>query len=199
MSIKNLDITNCDIKFVSLLNLNQKMSESFIIPDETIISKIYHFRNEKVMIDTDLAELYGVETRVLNQAIKRNLKRFPEDFMFQLNEKEFENLKSQIESSSWGGRRTLPFVFTEHGVLMLSSVLNSDKALDINIQIVRIFTKMREMLLTHKDILLQLEEMRKSIAGQEDRVDLIYNYLVQFMEQNKKPRTEIGFKSGKSK
>ena len=175
------------------------MSESFIIPDETIKSKIYHFRNEKVMIDTDLAELYGVETRVLNQAIKRNLKRFPEDFMFQLNEKEFENLKSQIESSSWGGRRTLPFVFTEHGVLMLSSVLNSDKALDINIQIVRIFTKMREMLLTHKDILLQLEEMRKSIAGQEDRVDLIYNYLVQFMEQNKKPRTEIGFKSDKSK
>jgi phage regulator Rha-like protein len=173
------------------------MSESFIIPDETIISKIYHFRNKKVMIDTDLAALYGVETRVLNQAIKRNLKRFPEDFMFQLNEKEFENLKSQTESSSWGGRRTLPFVFTEHGVLMLSSVLNSDKALEINIQIVRIFTKMREMLLTHKDILLQLEEMKKSIAGQEDRVDLIYNYLVQFMDKQKKPRTEIGFKSNK--
>lgn len=170
------------------------MSELFIIPDETIISKIYQFRNKKVMIDTDLAELYGVETRVLNQAVKRNLRRFPEDFMFQLNEKEFEILKSQKATASWGGRRTAPFVFTEHGVLMLSSVLNSDKAIDINVQIIRIFTKMREMLLTNKDILLQLEEMRKSVAGQDDRIDMIYNYLKQFIQQQKTPRKEVGYK-----
>lgn len=170
------------------------MSELFIIPDETIISKIYQFRNKKVMVDTDLAELYGVETRVLNQAVKRNLRRFPEDFMFQLNEKEFEILKSQKATASWGGRRTAPFVFTEHGVLMLSSVLNSDKAIDINVQIIRIFTKMREMLLTNKDILLQLEEMRKSVAGQDDRIDMIYNYLKQFIQQQKTPRKEVGYK-----
>jgi phage regulator Rha-like protein len=170
------------------------MSELFIIPDEIIISKIYQFRNKKVMVDTDLAELYGVETRVLNQAVKRNLRRFPQDFMFQLNEKEFESLKSQKATASWGGRRTAPFVFTEHGVLMLSSVLNSDKAIDINVQIIRIFTKMREMLLTHKDILLQLEEMRKSIDDHEDRIDIIYNYLKKFIQDQKTPRKEIGYK-----
>lgn len=102
-----------------------KMGELFIIPDEIIISKIYLFRNQKVIIDSDLAEMYGVETRVLNQAIKRNLKRFPIDFMFQLNEDEFENLKEQNNSSKWGGRRTMPFVFTEHGILILSSVINT--------------------------------------------------------------------------
>ncbi|MES2589835.1 MAG: ORF6N domain-containing protein [Bacteroidota bacterium] len=171
------------------------MSESFIIPDETIINKIYLFRNKKVMIDADLAELYGVETRVLNQAIKRNLIRFPEDFMFQLTEEEFKILKSQIATSSWGGRRKLPFVFTEHGVLMLSSILNSDRAIKMNIQIVRIFTKMREMLLTHNDILTQLKEMKKSIEGQDDRIDLIYNYLMEFVKKENLPKKTIGYKS----
>lgn len=170
------------------------MSELFIIPEEVIVRKIYSFRNHKIMIDSDLAELYGVETRVLNQAVKRNLKRFPGDFMFQLNEEEFANLKSQFVTSSWGGNRKAPNVFTEHGVLMLSSVLNSDKAIDVNVQIVRIFTKMREMLLTHKDILLELEALRKQITGQDDRIDLIYNYLIQFMKDQKEPRKEIGFK-----
>ena len=116
------------------------MSDIFIIPDETLISKIYSFRNKKVMVDSDLAELYDVETRVLNQAIKRNERRFPEDFMFELTQEEFDVLKSQNKSSNWGGRRSLPKVFTEHGILMLSSILNSDKAIDVNIQIVRIFT-----------------------------------------------------------
>lgn len=161
------------------------MSELFIIPDEIVISKIYLFREQKVMIDSDLAEMYGIEARVLNQAIKRNERRFPKDFMFQLDEKEFELLKTQNATSSWGGRRSLPHAFTEHGVLMLSSVLNSDKAIDVNIQFVRIFTRIREMLLTNNDILLQLEEMRKSISGQDDRIDMIYNYLVQFIDQQK--------------
>ena len=171
------------------------MNDLLIIPDETLISKIYLFRNKKVMFDSDLAELYGIETRVLNQALKRNPKRFPEDFMFQLDEKEYEVFKSQNTMNAWGGRRSMPHVFTEHGVLMLSSVLNSSKAIDVNIQIVRIFTKMREMILTNKDILLQLEEMRKSVSSQDDKIDLIYNYLIEFVKQEGTPRTLIGFKS----
>ncbi len=173
------------------------MKGSFIIPDETVISKIYHFRGLKVMIDSDLAELYQVETKRLNEQVKRNISRFPQDFMFQLTEEEWENLKSQNATSSWGGRRIAPYAFTEHGVLMLSSVLNSDKAIEINIQLVRIFTKMREMLLTHKDILLQMEEIRKSVANQDERIDLIYNYLMEFVKQEKQPRKSIGFKSSK--
>lgn len=170
------------------------MSQVFIIPDEAVINKIYFFRDNNVMIDSDLANLYQVETKRLNEQVKRNKKRFPKDFMFQLNEKEFENLKSQNATTSWGGRRSFPYAFTEHGVLMLSSVLNSEKAIDTNIQIVRIFTQLRETILTNKDILLQLQEMKKSIIGQDERIDLIYNYLMQFINQGKKPRAEIGFK-----
>jgi phage regulator Rha-like protein len=172
------------------------MSNQFIIPDETVINKIYLFRGTNVMLDSDLADLYGVETRVLNQQIKRNIHRFPNDFMFQLNPQEFDHLKSQILSVNWGGRRKLPFVFTEHGVLMLSSILNSEKAITINIQIVRIFTKMREMILTHKDILRELSQLRNDSKNQEDRIDVIYNYLMEFVNQQKEPekRNKIGFK-----
>ncbi len=170
------------------------MQELFIIPDEIILSKIYQFRNQKVMIDSDLSELYQVETKRLNEQVKRNINRFPSDFMFQLNTEEWEDLKSQNATTSWGGRRTAPFVFTEHGILMLSSVLNSDKAINVNVHIIRIFIKMRELLLTHKELLLQLEDMRKVIDGHEDRIDMIYNYLKQFMQNQKIPRTEIGYK-----
>ena len=107
------------------------MSDKLIIPDEVVASKIYYIREQKVMLDSDLAELYEVETRVLNQQVKRNLDRFPEDFMFQLSEKEWETLKSQSTAPSWGGRRKAPYAFTEHGVLMLSSVLNSKKSIAV--------------------------------------------------------------------
>ena len=170
------------------------MNGKLVIPDEIIINKIYVIRDKKVMLDTYLSELYGVETRIMNQQVKRNIDRFPEDFMFQLTEEEFENLKSQFVISSWGGRRSLPNVFTEHGVLMLSSILNSKKAISINIQIVRIFTQMREMLLTHKDILLELKELKERVEGQDERIDLIYNYLMQFVEQKKVTKNTIGFK-----
>ena len=133
------------------------------IPDEIIMTKIYFVRNQKVMIDSDLAELYGVETRRLNEQVKRNTSRFPEDFMFQLSEIEFENLKSQIATSSWGGRRKSPYVFTEHGVLMLSSVLNSERAISVNIQIMRIFTKVREMLTDNLGVKLEIEEIKKKL------------------------------------
>jgi len=121
--------------------------EMQILPDETIISKIYMIRGKKVMIDRDLAELYDVETRVLNQAVRRNEKRFPEDFMFQMTKEEMENWKSQIviSNSEKMGLRKPPLVFTEQGVAMLSSVLNSDRAIMVNIQIMRVFTKMREL------------------------------------------------------
>ena len=135
-----------------------KTIKPLLIPDEIVINKIYLLRKQKVMLDEDLAELYQVETKRLNEQVKRNIQRFPEDFMFQLTAQEFENLKSQFATSSWGGRRKLPFAFTEQGVAMLSSVLNSETAIRVNIQIIRVFTKMRELLLTHKDILLQLRK-----------------------------------------
>ena len=126
-------------------------------PDEIIMNKIYFVRDEKVMIDSDLAELYGVETKRLNEQVKRNISRFPADFMFELTEAEFKNLKSQFATSSWGGRRSPPYAFTEHGVLMFSSVLNSDKAIKVNIQIMRTFTKVRRLLTDNRSVKLEIE------------------------------------------
>jgi hypothetical protein len=173
-----------------------------VIPDETVINKIYFIRGEKVMLDRDLAELYGVETRRLNEQVKRNIDRFPEDFMFQLTELEFENLMSQIATSSWGGYRKLPYVFTEHGVLMLSSVLNSDLAIKINIQIMRVYTKIRNMLATHKDLLLKFEQFETKLADHDDKIMLILEYIKQFekvkqQELEQKNRPKIGFKPPK--
>ena len=122
-----------------------------------IQSKIYEIRNQRVMIDFELAELYDVETRILNQAVKRNIKRFPPDFMFQLTNKEFDNLISQSVTSSWGGTRKLPYVFTEHGVTMLASILKSDLAIDINIQIVRAFIALRQFALGYTELNSKLE------------------------------------------
>ena len=134
----------------------QQNGKVVIYNDENIINRIYLVRGKKVMIDRELAELYGVETRMLNQAVRRNTKRFPEDFMFQMTYEELEEWKSQIVISNKEkmGLRKPPLVFTEQGVAMLSSVLNSDTAIMVNIQIIRIFTKMREVLVTHKEILV---------------------------------------------
>jgi len=169
------------------------MNEQVTIPDEFVMSKIFIIDHIKVMLDSDLSELYHVETRVLNQQVKRNLNRFPKDFMFQLTEEQWENLKSKNTTSSWGGRRTLPYVFTEQGVAMLSSVLNSNVAIQMNIQIIRVFTKMREMLLTHKDLLLEMEEIKKKVTGQDEKIELIFNYLKQFIQQNEQPLKKIGY------
>jgi len=171
-----------------------------VVPEEVILEKIYLIRNTKVMLDTDLAELYGVETRRLNEQVKRNLSRFPDDFMFQLEKEEFASLKSQFATSSWGGRRTLPFVFTEQGVAMLSSVLNSDRAIKVNIQIIRVFTKMRKMLEAHKDILIQLQQMQYKLAEHDDKILLIFEYIEQLeqtwqQETDFKERKRIGYKS----
>ena len=169
------------------------MSDYSIIPSERIISKIYIIRNKKVMLDRDIAELYGVKTMVLNQAVKRNVKRFPPDFMFQLDRQEVENWKSQfvISNSLKMGLRKFPFAFTEQGVAMLSSVLKSDKAIEVNIQIIRTFTKLRELLATN-------EELQRKIMQIEDRYDKklkeIFSVLQLLLKEDKKPKTEIGFK-----
>lgn len=146
------------------------------------------------MIDSDLSELYQVETRRLNEQVKRNIDRFPADFMFQLTSKEFENLKSQIATSSWGGRRKLPYAFTEHGVLMLSSVLNSESAIKVNIQIMRIYTRIRQMLLTHKGILLKLEQLEQQVIQNSQDVAVIFDALRQLLNPPQPPARTVGYR-----
>ena len=162
-----------------------------IIPIETIMSKIIIIRNEKVMLDKDLAKLYCVETKVLNQAIKRNIKRFPPDFMFKLIDEEFKNLRSQIVTSSWGGRRTPPYAFTEQGVAMLSSVLNSQRAIEVNIAIMRAFVKLRRMIESHKQLAVKLEKME---AKYDYQFKIVFEAIKELMSPlPKKPTRRIGF------
>ncbi len=182
--------------------MERKCGNTQVLPDENIINKIYMIRGRKVMIDRDLAELYGVETRVLNQAVKRNAKRFPYDFMFQMNQEEFSNWKSQIVISNKEkmGLRKPPLVFTEQGVAMLSSVLNSDTAIMVNIQIIRVFTKIREMLETHNEILKKLDQLERKGIEQDDKIMLIFKYIRQFevakqQELDQKNRKRVGFKT----
>ncbi len=170
-----------------------------MVPEEVIMNKIYLIRSQKVMLDKDLAVLYGVTTGNLNKAVQRNIKRFPEDFMFQLTKKEFDDLIFQSGTSSWGGTRKLPYAFTEQGVAMLSSVLHSDRAIMVNIQIVRVFTKMRQLLETHTEILRKLEQLQKKDVEQDKQILLIFKYIKQ-LEQSRKQqqdqanRKRIGFK-----
>ena len=183
------------------------MNNPITITDDKVINKIYLVRGKRIMLDSDLAELYGVETRILNQAVKRNIDRFPEDFMFQMTRNEYENLMSQIVISSldgkadWGGRRKLPLAFTEQGVAMLSSVLKSQTAVHVNIQIVRVFTRMREMLLSNKDILLKLEKIEKKLLKQdaahqkhEEEIQSVFEVLKELIKPPQEPRKKIGFK-----
>lgn len=183
-----------------------KRKAEVVVPDEVLMSKIHQVRGQKVMLDSDLAELYKVETRVLNQAVKRNRRRFPEDFILVLSQEEWEILKSQNVTSSWGGRRKLPSVFTEQGVAMLSSVLNSEAAIDVNIQIIRVFTRMRELLFSHKDILLQLEKLHGLTTQQSRDIKVIFGQLRRMREEEEnrlllaqiakeKPRPAVGFRS----
>jgi phage regulator Rha-like protein len=161
-----------------------------MIPQEVIEHKILFIRGKKAMLDRDLAQLYGVTTSNLNKAIRRNTERFPEDFMFQLSKKEFENLKFHFGISSWGGTRKLPFAFTENGVAMLSSVLNSERAIKVNIQIMRIFTKLREMLMTHKDLKEKIEAMEKRYDYQ---FKIVFEAIKQLLEPPEKTKKKIGF------
>lgn len=172
------------------------------INEETISTKIYIVRNQKVMIDRDLAELYDVETKVLKQAVKRNIGRFPKDFMFEMTGQELQNWRSQIVTSNSiaMGLRYKPFCFTEQGVAMLSSVLGSENAIKINIQIIRLFTKMRQLLFTHKDILLKLEQVENKTSKHDSEIQMLFGALRKMLNEPKAERTQIqGFKIKESK
>ncbi len=178
----------------------KKEITEFIIPEEILMNKIFLLRNQKVMLDRDLAELYGVTTGNLNKAVKRNIERFPKDFMFQLSEKEFNSLIFQIgisnpiRKSGRGGTRKLPFAFTEQGVAMLSGVLTSERAVKVNIQIMRIYSKMRELMTTHKDLIIKVNELENTIGNHDKSIKQLFDYLRQFIKHQEVPRKRIGFK-----
>ena len=161
-----------------------------IVPAEIIEQKILLIRGKKVMLDKDLAGLYGVETFNLNKAVKRNIERFPEDFMFQLTSEEFKNLIFHFGISSWGGTRKCPYAFTENGVAMLSSVLNSKRAIQVNIQIMRTFTKLKEMIATHKDLQKKIEDMEKKYDHQ---FKVVFDAIKQLLAKPEPKKKKIGF------
>ncbi|MFA5834436.1 MAG: ORF6N domain-containing protein [Bacteroidota bacterium] len=165
------------------------MSNS-IIKHENIVSQIHFIRGEKVILDVDLAILYGVETRVLKQAVKRNIERFPSDFMFQLTEKEFAILRSQFVTSSWGGVRYRPFAFTEQGVAMLSGILKSKRAIEVNVEIMRTFVKLRQWLSSYKELERKLDSMEKKYDGQ---FKMVFEAIRLLMKEESKPKQRVGF------
>lgn len=165
------------------------------LPAERILHSVHGFRGERVMLDADLATLYGVETRVLIQAVKRNIQRFPADFMFQLSQNEWADLKSQsVIPSPWGGRRTAPYAFTEHGIAMLSSILNSEQAIAVNIEIMRAFTRLRTMLASHADLARKLESLERKYDGQ---FRVVFEAIRDLMEPPVPAKKPIGFRSKK--
>ncbi|MCL7763857.1 ORF6N domain-containing protein [Polaribacter sp. Z014] len=175
-----------------------KKEEVSIIPDEIISNKIYLIRNQKVMLDRDLADLYQVETKRLKEAVRRNINRFPDDFMFEMTKKELENWRTQIATSNSDkmGLRYAPMVFTEQGVAMLSSVLKSDRAITVNIKIIRIFTKMRNLLSDHLSLRLEIEDIKKKMNNHDKNIELVFSYLDELVDkkEDEKERTKIGFK-----
>ena len=175
-----------------------KNNVTITVPEERLLHHIYIIRGKKVMLDKDLASLYGVETKRLKEQVRRNRTRFPADFMFELTKKEFENWRSQFATSNSDimGMRYRPFAFTEHGILMLSSVLNTDRAIKANIRIMRIFIKMREMLHTHKELLEKLEQLEQRVTGHDVSMKLIFDSLRKFLQNQNPPRTRIGFNKG---
>jgi hypothetical protein len=174
------------------------VTNEITLPDERIIEQIYNIRGQKVMVDRDLAALYGVETRVLKQAVKRNINRFPPDFMFEMNKTEFEIWRSQFVMSKEDqkGLRHAPFCFTEQGVSMLSCVLNSDRSIQVNIRIIRIFTRMRQMLMDATELKLELEKMKKKLDNHDQNIELLFRYLDELVDkrQGMQERVMIGFK-----
>jgi len=161
-----------------------------IIPQEIIEKKVLLIRGHKVMLDRDLAELYGVETKQLTRQVRRNIDRFPTDFMFQLTREEFTNLKCHFGSSSWGGIRYLPYVFTENGVAMLSSVLSSKRAIQVNIAIMRVFTRLRKILSTHTRVAYKLKELERKIEKHDEDITAIFEAIRQIMIVEEKPKKQ---------
>lgn len=165
-----------------------------VIPEERIERKIFVIRNNKVMIDRDLANLYQVTTKVLNQAVKRNMQRFPEDFMFQLTQNEKEELVTNCDHlKELKFSPVLPYAFTQNGVAMLSSILNSDRAVQVNIQIMRTFTKIKEVLLSHEELRRRIENIERKLGEHDEDIQAVFDAIKRLIEPPKKPRKEIGF------
>jgi hypothetical protein len=178
-----------------------EIAEGIRIPDEVVMSKIYLIRNVKVMLDRDLADLYGVETKYLKRQVKRNIIRFPDDFMFQLTDEELTNWRCQFVTSidDKMGLRYAPFAFTEDGVAQLSTVLSSERAIKVNIQIIRLFSKMRKIMVTHQDILHKLTELERNDNEHDKKFKSIFEYLRRFekakqCELEQKNRPKLGFR-----
>lgn len=172
-----------------------KKGAEVIIPDEVIMNKIILIREQKVMISNDLAELYGVTTKRLNEQVKRNIKRFPQHFMFQLNEEEKDKVVANcdhLENLKYSPY--LPYMFTEHGTVMLANILNSDRAIQASIRIVEIYIKMRANILTNKDLLLKMEQLEKRVGTQDEKIVLVFKYLKKFVDVQEKPRKRVGYK-----
>jgi hypothetical protein len=165
-----------------------------IIPNEIIENKIYLIRNIKVMLDIDLATLFDVETKRINEQVKRNLSRFPDYFMFQLNDEEYQILKSQIATSSWGGSRKLPYAFTEHGVLQLSNVLKSERATQMSIKIIEVFVSLRDFLTDNLNLRLEVDMIKKKLINHDKNIELVFSYLDELVEKKEIKRTKIGYK-----
>jgi hypothetical protein len=166
-----------------------------VIHEKTLADKIYFIRGQKVMIDKDLAELYGVYAKNLNKAVKRNIERFPKDFMFQLTAEENESLRFQFGTLKRGAHsKFLPYAFTEQGVAMLSSVLNSKQAIAVNIQIIRVFTKMRELISSNKEILMKLEQLEKKVGHNSEDIEEIFSALRDLVNPELIPRKTVGYK-----
>lgn len=171
--------------------------EASILPDELIMNHIYYIRNQKVMLDFDLAKLYEVETKQLKRQVRRNHERFPVDFMFELTQSEYEFLRSQIGSLKQGEHsKYLPMAFTEQGVAMLSSVLSSGQAIKVNIQIIRIFTRIRQMFLDNTDLRLEIEKIKTKLDSHDKNMEIVFRYLDELIDQRKEPepRKRIGYK-----
>ena len=174
------------------------MAETSLVPAERIEQAILPIRGHKVMLDRDLAELYGVPTKRLNEQVRRNRARFPADFMFQLSKEEFEEWRSQIATSipaTKMGLRRRPYAFTEQGVAMLSSVLNSDRAIEVNIAIMRAFVKLREILATHKDLARKLEELERKLGAHDEKFQIVFEAIRRLMAPPPQPEKKgrIGF------
>lgn len=173
------------------------MNTELIISEETISNKIYFIRDKKVMIDSDLAKLYGVETKQLKRQVRRNIERFPEDFMFELTSIEYDILRSQIGTLKRGQHtKYLPLAFTEQGVAMLSSVINSETAIKVNIQIIRVFSKMKEALLDTIKMKLEIEEIKRKLLNHDKNIELVFSYLDELIDkkENNTERQKIGYK-----
>lgn len=171
------------------------MKNEIQIIDEVITSKIYLIRNQKVMLDRDLAKLYGVETKYLKRQVRRNIERFPVDFMFELSKQEFEIWRSHFGTSSHGGNRYAPLAFTEQGVAMLSSVLKSKQAIEVNIKIIRIFTKLRQSIAENLNLSLEIEEIKKKLSNHDKNIELVFSYLDELIvKKSTSKRKRIGYK-----